>query len=198
MTSTCSNSILMQGWLLIAFGFSFSCQNESQPSKDNTVEDVAVADKAAAPEKDFRFPENWQQAIETLPLDQRPGPVGKTPSSALNGQWKLKLPRPGANDDGETHTRHGFEMPSEHNNAVALVQWSDLSWKDVRFDIGLGICPHRGKQLATTSSSTGWAVVHYAGEPVEGQSWFLHINADKNLQTKAGESFKYAFRVFTY
>jgi len=114
---------------------------------------------------------------------------------------ELTLPGPGATGDVETHTRHPWRMPAGKSSALAVLNWADTSWKDVRVDIGVGICPHRGRNMATAAASGGTVVVRYApmdGEPATGHNWFLHVNADANLEAKAGETLKYTYSIHAF
>jgi hypothetical protein len=92
-------------------------------------------------------------------------------------------------------------MPEGRGSALAVVRWRDASWKDVKIDLGVGICPHRGRTLATASASGGAVAVRHdapAGAPAEDPSWFLHVNADANRETKTGETLAYTYSIHAW
>jgi hypothetical protein len=92
-------------------------------------------------------------------------------------------------------------MPAGHGSAIAVVRWKDASFEDIRVDLGVGVCPHRGETLATGDSSNGDVVVHYQaeeGNPPRSSSWFVHINADANAEEKAGETLDYIYSIYAY
>jgi len=143
----------------------------------------------------------WAALVETLAPEDRPElPEGVQPDLVDSGMGELTLPLPGgATGSGETHTRHGWTMPDGKGSAIGVVRWTDSSWGQVKVDVGVGICPHRGKRLVSDVSTTGTAVAHHAAtEPADDPNWFLHVNADANQEDKAGETLRYAWAVFTY
>ena len=166
-------------------------EKQSEPARQ--VEPV----KKAEPEL---LPEQWAALVEALATEDRPELAeGVAPTPAASGKGELTLPLPGAQGSGETHTRHGWKMPDGHGSAIGVTRWTDTSWKEVKIDVGVGICPHRGRRLVSDVSSSGTAVTsHVATEPADDPSWFIHVNADANLADKAGETLSYVWAVFTY
>lgn len=130
-----------------------------------------------------------------------PLPEGAQPALAISGQGSLILPVPGTAGSNETHMRHGFAMAKGHTRSLAIVEWSDHTWSNVKVDLGTGVCPHRGQRLASETASGGRVVVRYDGTPApaqSGESWFLHVNADDNQERHAGDTLEYVYAVLTY
>lgn len=152
---------------------------------------------APAPEP---LPEQWAALGEALAAEDRPALAeGIEPALAASGEGELTLPLPGAQGSGETHTRHGWTMPEGQGSAIGVVRWTDATWREVKIDVGVGICPHRGRRLVSDVSSSGTAVAHHAASaPADDPNWFIHVDADANQGDKAGETLSYAWAVFTY
>jgi hypothetical protein len=130
-----------------------------------------------------------------------PDPPAGAVAVAVDQPGSLTLPLPGLDGDEETHTRHSWKMPAGKGSALAVVRWLDGTWKDVKVDVGVGICPHRGKTLATATASGGLAVVRYdaeAGAPADDPNWFLHVNADANQGVKTGETLAYTYSIHAW
>jgi hypothetical protein len=161
----------------------------------------AKADEPAPASAPKALPEKWSALAEQLAVDDRPELAeGVAPTLAASGEGEVELPIPGGpTGSGETHTRHGWKMPDGHGSAVGVVRWTDESWKDIKVDLGIGICPHRGRRLVSDVASTGTAVAHHAAtEPADDPNWFIHVNADANQVDKAGETLSYIWAVYTY
>ncbi|MFO8071937.1 MAG: hypothetical protein R6V85_08680 [Polyangia bacterium] len=157
--------------------------------EDGKRADAAAVDESAGDE-------------ETAPEDRIATLIEANGASELvkNRAATLTLPLPGEQRD-ETHNRHAWRMPQEHESAIAVIRWKDASFEDLRVDLGVGVCPHRGETLATGESSSGGVVVHYQAEeraPPRSSSWFVHVNADANADEKAGESLDYVYSIYTY
>jgi hypothetical protein len=130
-----------------------------------------------------------------------PDPPAGAVAVAVDQPGSLTLPLPGLNGDEETHTRHPWKMPAGKGSALAVVRWRDGTWKDVKVDVGVGICPHRGKTLATATASGGLVVVRCdaaAGAPADDPNWFLHVNADANQGAKTGETLAYTYSIHAW
>ncbi len=160
---------------------------------------VEIAEEKAAPVKQLV---DVKTEFESLPEAERPKfPEGAEVQKVVSAEGTLKVAAKGEKTDGETHMRHPWKIPEGATNAVAVAKWTDNSWGEVEFSIGTGICPHRGKKLAETTKKEGLAVVQYThpkdADP-NGPNWFLHVNADKVLEEKAGQEFKYDYVVYAY
>jgi hypothetical protein len=180
---------------------------ESRPAAEENVEPEKRAELklepnvSPKPQAEAELPEQWTDLVEKLAPEHRPGlGEGVEPKLAASGRGEVELPIPGgATGSGETHTRHGWKMPDGHGGAIGVVRWADDSWKDVKIDIGVGICPHRGKRLVSDVSSTGTAVAHHAATaPADDPNWFIHVNADANQADKAGETLSYVWAMYSY
>lgn len=176
-------------------------QNETKSNPAIATAQPAKPDDSPVPAP-ISLPEEWPALKATLAEADRPRlAAGVQPAPVTRGVSELTLPLPGIAGTGETHTRHPWTMPDGHANTISIVRWSDSTWRDVKIDVGVGICPHRGQRLASDVSNTGVALVHYAapsGQAVTDHNWFLHVNADANLADKAGETLTYHWAVFTY
>jgi hypothetical protein len=172
-------------------------QKIEQPSSTQAVAPEASQPKAAPDSNQVE--KSICSELDSLPEDVRKNiPKDADIQKVVEDSGKLKLPEPGALSDGETHTRHAWKMPKGASSALAVIRWEDTSWGDVEFALGMGICPHRGLKLADTVSSTGLAVVHYVHSPDRAwpePDWFLHVNADKALEIKAGEELSYKYQI---
>jgi hypothetical protein len=183
---------------------SAEADDKDVPEEKAQPDEKAGAEPEVSPEPPTKadpLPESWSALAEALAAEDRPAlKEGVEPARAAGGTGEVELPLPGgASGSGETHTRHGWKMPDGHGSAIGVVRWTDASWKDIKVDVGVGICPHRGKALVSDVSSSGTAVAfHGADAPADDPNWFIHINADANQAAKAGEALGYVWAVFTY
>jgi hypothetical protein len=191
-------------FVLAAGPVALSCGSGDQPGEERSTGKPAAPEQKIAEPAGKTAPEplpaTWAALAEALPAADRPElAAGVEPRLAAQGKGELTLPLPGAQGSGETHTRHPWSMPDGHGSGIGVVRWVDPSWREVKIDLGVGICPHRGKRLVSDVSSSGLAVAHHsATEPAGDPNWFLHVNADANLGDKAGETLEYEWAVFSY
>jgi hypothetical protein len=186
-----------------------ACGTAEQPQGERAAPEKGIAEPeqqvteparevAPAPEP---LPEKWDSLVEALAAEDRPNLAeGVLPELAASGKGELTLPLPGApTGSGETHTRHGWQMPAGRGSAIGVARWTDTTWSEVKIDVGVGLCPHRGRRLVSDVSSSGTAVAHHAADaPADDPNWFLHVNADANQEDRAGETLSYVWAVFTY
>jgi hypothetical protein len=101
----------------------------------------------------------------------------------------------------DSHQRHAYDLPAGAAGIVAVVSWTDAAWKDVEIAVGIGLCPHRGRKLASARGSNGVAALHHAvqaDEALAEDSWFLHVNADASNPANPGKPLDYTYAVYYY
>ncbi len=181
--------------IVLVLSLAASCEKE-QPRQPPEAP-AGAAQAAHAPATPESPPAAAPLAASSSGPDLPPGAV----PLAVDQPGTLTLPMPGLESASETHTRHPWTMPEGKRNVMAVVHWQDNSWKDIKVDVGVGICPHRGKTLATATASGGMAAVLYNAEGdsrAEDPNWFLHVNADANLADKTGETLAYTYSIHAW
>jgi hypothetical protein len=124
-------------------------------------------------------------------------PAGAVLKEVITGGGAITSPEDGA----ESHQRHPYDLPDGAAGIAAVVTWEDTAWKEIEIAVGIGLCPHRGRKLESTRSSSGTAALHHsiqADEALAEDKWFLHVNADAGLAANAGKSLPYSYAVYSY
>jgi hypothetical protein len=136
--------------------------------------------------------------IASLPAEIRAQvPPTATLREVIAGRGTIVPP----GEAGESHQRHAYDLPSGAAGIVAVVRWTDAAWPDVEIAIGIGLCPHRGRELESARGSRGSAALHHAvqaDEALAEDKWFLHVNGDAGLAANPGKSLPYTYAVYSY
>jgi len=100
-------------------------------------------------------------------------------------------------EGADDHRRLTFPVPPGTRKLLATVTLEKADW-DMKFDLGLGECPHRGKSLSSVQGRGKLEIALDAadleGAPAEmdtSDKWFVHIGSAAEPAPPAGTSTAY-------